>query len=329
MTAETVPAIGVPRFLLEGNEPELAAAAAGRATLIAGDDPALSEEDVAPSLEVIVTGIDEALFERLVSGPGVRWVHSISAGVEHLPLARMAERGILLTNSAGAYATAMAEYALGAAMMLDRGFPRWIEGQREQRWLEDDDPELTVLRGKRLGIVGYGAVGKELAAGARALGMEVWATKRTPLFVSGEPIDRLMPATDLHELLSACDVVVLCASLNRTTRQLIGAAELGAMKPTGVLVNVARGDLVDEDALVHALQEGRLRGAVLDVTREEPLPGDSPLWTTPNLIVTPHVSGHATESWGSAVAFFCRNLELYLEGVPERMGNLVDYAAVL
>lgn len=327
MSAETVPTVVVPRFLLEGNEQELAAAAAGRSTIVAGDDPALSGTDVPPSLEVLVTGIDEALFERLVAGPGVRWVHSISAGVEHLPLARMAERGILLTNSAGAYATAMAEYALGAAMMLARGFPRWIEGQRERRWLEDD-AELTVLRGKRLGIVGYGAVGRELATGARALGMEVWATKRTPLFVSGEPLDRLLPSADLHDLLTACDVVVLCASLNRTTRHLIGDAELGAMKPTAVLVNVARGGLVDETALVRALQEGTIRGAVLDVTQEEPLPSESPLWTAPNLIVTPHVSGHATESWRSAVGFFCRNLGLYLDGAPERMGNLVDYAAV-
>ncbi|MGE5460558.1 MAG: D-2-hydroxyacid dehydrogenase, partial [Solirubrobacterales bacterium] len=298
---EPMPSVVVPSFLLEDHRAELEAAVGGRAELIAGDADVL--EDAPDSLEVIVTGIDDALFERLVSGPHVRWVHSISAGVEHLPLARMAERGILLTNSAGAYATAMAEYALGAAMMVSRGFPLWLEGQRERRWLDDDEAELTVLRGKRLGIVGYGAVGREVAAGARALGMEVWATKRSPLFVSGEPLDRLLPSTGVDELLGACDVVVLCASLNRTSRHLIGETELGAMKPTAVLVNVARGGLVDEDALVRALGEGRLRGAILDVTEEEPLPSESPLWATPNLIVTPHVSGHATESWRSAVGF--------------------------
>lgn len=327
VTARIMPAVVVPRFVLEGHERELDAAVRERARVIVGDDSLLHEAPAPPSIEVIVTGIDDALFERLIGGPGVRWVHSISAGVEHLPLDRMAERGIWLTNSAGAYATAMAEYALGAAMMLARGFPRWAEGQRERRWLEDDE-ELSLLRGKRLGVVGYGAVGREVAAGARALGMEVWATKRTPLFVLGEPLDRLLPATGLHELLSACDVVVLCASLNRTTRHLIGEAELGAMKPTAMLINVARGGLIDEDALVRALREGGIRGAVLDVTDTEPLPSDSALWTTPNLIVTPHVSGHATESWRAAVGFFCRNLELYLDGVPERMGNLVDLEAV-
>ena len=328
MTAETIRSVVLPRFLLEGYRSELDPVVDARAALIAGDDPVLLEE-IPDSLEVVVTGIDEAVFARLISGPGVRWVHSISAGVEHLPLSRMAERGILLTNSAGAYATPMAEYALGAMIMLSRGFPTWLEDQRERRWVEAGGSEQTVLRGKRLGIVGYGAVGRELAAAARALGMEVWATKRTPLFVSAEPLDRLLPSTDLHELLQACDFVVLCASLNRTTRHLIGQVELDAMKPTAALVNVARGGLIDEDALARALREGKVGGAVLDVTQEEPLPQESPLWTTPNLLITPHISGNATESWRSGVEFFCRNLRLYLEGSPERMGNLVDYAAVL
>lgn len=322
------PSVVLPRFLLEGHRTQLDAVTDGRATLIAGDDPALLEGSPA-NLEVIVTGIEEAVFERLIGGPTVRWVHSISAGVEHLPLDRMAESGILLTNAAGAYAPAMAEHALAGMIMLARNLPSWLEGQRERRWLDGDSYETTVLRGKRLGIVGYGAVGRELAADAKALGMEVWATKRTPLFLSSEPLDRLLPSTDLLEILSGCDVVALCASLNRSTQKLIGEAEFAAMKPTAMLVNVARGGLIDEDALVRALQEGRLRGAMLDVTREEPLPAESQLWTTPNLLITPHISGSSPESWRWGVEFFCGNLRLYLEGSPERMGNLVDYAAVM
>jgi phosphoglycerate dehydrogenase-like enzyme len=327
LTEHAIPSIVLPSFLLDPDREELERAAAGRARFVPDTDPLLGS--TLGALEVLVTGIGDELFERLVLEPSVRWVHSISAGVEHLPLERMAERGIVLTNSAGAYASAMAEYALGAALMLARGFPRCAEGQREARWLDDDGgPEPTLLRGKRLGIVGYGAVDREVAAGARALGMEVWATKRTPIFVSGEPLDRLLPATGLLELLTSCDVIVVCASLNRTTRHLIGEAELAAMRPTTALVNVARGGLIDEDALARVLREGGIRGAVIDVTETEPLPSDSPLWTTPNLIVTPHVSGHAAESWRAAVTFFCRNLELYLDGSPERMGNLVDYTAV-
>jgi phosphoglycerate dehydrogenase-like enzyme len=328
MNPQHLPSLILPRFLLDGHHAELEAAAGGKVELVAGDDASLLDAMPA-TLEVIVTGIDEATFERAISAPSVRWVHSISAGVEHLPLAQMAERGILLTNAAGAYATAMAEYALAAMIMLARSLPSWLDGQREHRWLEAGTFDARVLRGKRLGIVGYGAVGRELATAAQALGMEVWATKRTPLFLSGEPLDRLLASTDLRDLLSACDVIVLCASLNRGTQHLIGADELAAMKPTALLVNVARGALVDEDALVLALREGRLRGAMLDVTREEPLPAESPLWTTPNLHITPHISGNTPESWRWGVEFLCGNLRLYMDGSPERMGNLVDYSAAL
>lgn len=316
----------VPRFLLDGHRSEIEDAAGGRATIIVDDDPGLADGTPA-ALEAIVTGIDETIFERLITSPELRWVHSVSAGVEHLPLARMAEHGILLTNSAGAYASAMVEYTLAGMIMLSRKLPSWLEGQRERRWLEADSFEVSLLRGKVLGIVGYGAVGRELAAAARALGMEVWATKRSPVFLSGEPLDRLLPADGLPELLAASDFVVLCASLNQSTRHLIGEAELAAMKPVAVLVNVARGGLVDEAALARVLREGGLRGAMLDVTTEEPLPSESELWTAPNLLITPHISGNAPESWGWEVEFFCSNLRLYLDGLPERMGNLVDYSA--
>jgi phosphoglycerate dehydrogenase-like enzyme len=328
MSTDRTPSVVLPRFLLDSHRSEIEAAAGGTAELIADDDPALLEEQ-SNSLEVVVTGIDETVFEQVIRSENVRWVHSISAGVEHLPLTHMAERGILLTNSAGAYASAMVEYALAGMIMLSRNLPSWLEGQRERRWLEADSFEASLLRGKRLGIVGYGAVARELAAAARVLGMEVWATKRSPLFLSGEPLDRLLSSDGLHELLAASDFVVLCASLNQSTRHLIGEAELAAMKPAAVLVNVARGGLIDEDALVRALREGRLGGALLDVTTEEPLPSDSELWTAPHLLITPHISGNAPESWQWEVEFFCSNLRLYLDGSPDRMGNLVDYSAAL
>jgi phosphoglycerate dehydrogenase-like enzyme len=321
------PVVLVPHFLLEDHRADLESAIADGARILDADDAAASD-DLPDALEVVITGMEKTLLERAISAPGVRWVHSISAGVEHLPLDVMAERGVLLTNAAGAYATAMAEYALGAMIMLARNLPSWLAGQRERRWIEGGTFDAMVLRDKRLGIVGYGAVGRELATAARALGMEIWATKRSPLFATGEPLDRLLPATDLLELLAESDAVVLCASLNRSTRRLIGERELGAMKPTAMLVNVARGGLIDEDALARALEDGRLRGAMLDVTAEEPLPAESPLWSAPNLLLTPHISGNAPESWRWGVDFLCANLRLYLDGTPERMGNLVDYDAV-
>jgi phosphoglycerate dehydrogenase-like enzyme len=328
MSAEDSISLVLPRFLLDGYRSELEAASKDRAELVADDDPDLLERSP-DAIEVLVTGMDATLFGRLIEGPKIRWVHSISAGVEHLPLERMAERGVLLTNSAGAYATAMAEYALASMIMLARRLPAWLEGQRDRHWLDGNSFDMTVLRGKRLGVVGYGAVGRQLAFAARALGMEVWANKRSPVFVSGEPLDRLLPASGLDELLAASDFIVLAASLNRSSRHLIGKAELQAMKPSAVLVNVARGGLVDEDALATALRAGTLRAAMLDVTTDEPLPEESVLWSTPNLFITPHISGNTPESWSWEVEFFCRNLELYLDGTPERMGNLVDYSSVL
>src|SRR5262245_50035501 len=155
MTAARTPGVVLPRFLLDGFRAELDAAAKDRADLLADDDPALGDGPL-PNVEVVVTGIEEDLLRRLLEGPGVRWVHSVSAGVEHLPLKQMAERGLLLTNSAGAYATAMAEYALASMIMLARNLPGWLEGQRERRWLSSDALEAHVLPGTRLGIVGYG-----------------------------------------------------------------------------------------------------------------------------------------------------------------------------
>lgn len=327
MTTARLPAVLLPGFLLEGHRSAVEAAIAGRAAVVDADEPGALDAAWS-SIQAVVTGLEDAVFDRAIEGPEVRWVHSISAGVEHLPLARMAERGIVLTNAAGAYASAMAEHALAGMIMLARRFPVWLDAQREHRWA-DGDVRTVLLRGKRLGIVGYGAVGREVATVARALGMEVWATKRTPIFLSGEPLDRLLSPADLRELLAACDVVVLAASLNASTRELLGAEELAVMRPDAILVNVARGGLVDEAALVEALRAGAIRGAMLDVTREEPLPADSPLWATPNLLLTPHVSGGAPESWEWGVGFFCANLALFLDGAPDRMGNLVDYAAVL
>jgi phosphoglycerate dehydrogenase-like enzyme len=141
-----------------------------------------------------------------------------------------------------------------------------------------------------------------------------------------EPVDRLLPLEDLHELLAASDYVAILASLNSTSHHLIGEPELRAIKRGAVLVNLSRGGLVDPDALLAALEDGRLRGAVIDVTEPEPLPPESALWSAPNLIVAPHVAGNSPEGWERSIDLFCRNLRLYLDGEPERMGNVVDLA---
>jgi phosphoglycerate dehydrogenase-like enzyme len=212
-------------------------------------------------------------------------------------------------------------------VVLTRGYRTWHEAQQARRWDVVETPP-PVLYGKRLGIVGYGAVGRHLAGICKAMGMEVWATRRRPLLPAGEPVDRVLAPGELPELLAASDVVVISPSLNGSTRALIGESELRLLRPSAILINVARGVMLDEEALAHALREERLAAAMLDVTQVEPLPAESSLWGTPNLLVTPHVAGNTRETWDWAMDLFYANLELFLAGEADRMANIVDYDAV-
>lgn len=322
---EPLPSVVVP-VLSAPHRARLGAVLGSRARLLDErdvEDPASLGEHV-----VLVTGMAHDRMLELSTAPGLRWVACTSSGVEHLPLHDLKRRGVILTNSAGAHGPAMAEYALGMMVSLAHGFPAWARGQRQHRWLPLDAAVVRPLHGRLLGIVGYGAVGRQLALGAASLGMRTWAIRRSPMFLAGEPIERLLRPDALPELLAASDFVVLAASLNASSRFLLGAEELRIVKPGAILVNVARGGLVDEAALVEALRSGRLAGAALDVAADEPLPPDSPLWDAPNLLVTPHVSGASAESWDAVIDYLCRNLAVYLDEGPARLGNVVSFDAV-
>jgi phosphoglycerate dehydrogenase-like enzyme len=257
--------------------------------------------------------------------PGLRWIHSTGAGIESFVSRELGERGVIVTNSSGVYASAMAEYALFGMVAIARDLRRLMAQQVERRW-NHEPISGTELYGKQVGIIGYGATGRYLATICKALGMEVWATKRKPTLTTNEPLDRLLAPEDLHELLAASDYVVVCASLNSTSRHLLGETEFRALKAGAGLVNVARGGLVDQDALLAALADGRLGGAVLDVVEPQPLPPESPLWTHPRVIVTSHISGGSPEGWARSMDLFRWNLALYLDGAVERLGNVVDLA---
>ncbi|MBA2342586.1 MAG: D-2-hydroxyacid dehydrogenase [Thermoleophilaceae bacterium] len=257
--------------------------------------------------------------------PSLRWIHSTGAGIDSFASRELVERGVIVTNSAGVYAPAMAEYAIAGMVAIARDLRRLIAQQEQGLW-KHEPVSGAELYGKRVGIIGFGATGRYLAAVCKALGMEVWATKRTPMLTEGEPVDRLLPPDGLHELLGASDYVVVAASLNSTTRHLLGDAEFQALKPGAGLVNVARGGLVDQDALLAALDDGRVGGAVLDVVVPQPLPSESPLWAHPRVIVTSHISGGSPEGWARSMDLFRRNLPLYIDGDSGRMGNLVNLA---
>src|SRR3990172_212047 len=213
----------------------------------------------------------------------------------------------------------------GAAPALDplhrppRGLPVATRNQMTHRW----DRASVIgeeLWGKTVGILGLGSIGREVAARCRAFGMRVIGTKRTPAAVPH--VDQVLPPDGLDEVLRAADYLVIILPLTEQTRGLIGARELGLMKPTAYLINVARGAIVQEAALIAALRTGRLRGAGLDVFEREPLPQDSPLWEMEQVILTPHVSGAVPDYYDRALPLFCENLSRFLTGAP--LLNMVD-----
>jgi phosphoglycerate dehydrogenase-like enzyme len=309
----------LPTDVTRDEEALITAAAAGELRLVRQPDGA--------DAEIAVTGAYEEPFADVIAGmPKLRWVHSMSAGVDGILSPELLRRELWLTSSAGAYAPGMSDYVVAAMVFLARGWADWLEAQRERRWL-DRVPLGTGLRGSTLGIVGYGSVGRHLALAAKALGMTVLATRRTPMVVTAEPVDALLRPESLGQLLAESDFVVVSAALTSETRGLIGDSELRMMKRSAFLINVSRGPVVDQEALAAALDEGRIAGAVLDVVTPEPLPPTSPLWDAANLSITPHVSGDTTGGRRAAVDLLCDNLRLYLDGQPQRMANLVDIRA--
>jgi D-2-hydroxyacid dehydrogenase (NADP+) len=244
----------------------------------------------------------------------------------------MIESQVMITVARGIRTRAIAEHALGACIALARQFPLAMRRQMARRWAQDELESSTTtivsLRGRRMGIVGLGAIGGEIARLAAAFGLRVSGVRRRadqPLPDPGIEIDEVLPPERLHELLGASDVVVLCAPQTPATARLIGAPELARMKRGAFLVNIARGALVDDDALIMALKSGHLGGAALDVFTDEPLPPASPYWDLPNVLVTPHTSGAMANHWESLIALFLDNLRRFETGQP--LLNLVDKQA--
>jgi phosphoglycerate dehydrogenase-like enzyme len=276
--------------------------------------------------EVLITSFTKQTaspIELAAGMPRLRWIHSMFAGVEGLLSDALLERRILVTSGAGAYANAMAEYTLAWLVMLMRSLPELVLAQAERRWASPH-PLGAELAGKRLGIVGYGGIGRAVAGLCACAGMSVWGVRRRPDKAADGAAERVLPFDRLHELLAASDAVVLAASLNPTTRGLIGADEFASMKQGAVFVNLSRGALVDEAALVASLRSGRLAGAVVDVTSEEPLPPSSELWDVPNLHVTPHMSGGTIDSRRRALGVLLTNIELFVAGRLDQLVNVVD-----
>jgi phosphoglycerate dehydrogenase-like enzyme len=255
--------------------------------------------------------------EQVRAARKLKWIHSTAAGVNQLMFPELRESRIVVTNASGVHAITMAEHTLGMLIAMARHFPDVVRHQLRRHWSQQDlwDAPLRPheLYGQTLLIVGFGAIGRELARRVQPLGMKVWAVTRSG---KGDRklADRILPAKRLDEALPKADFVVLAAPETPETLQLIGAEQLAAMKCTAFFVNVARGTLVDEAALIEALHSKKIAGAALDVTQTEPLPPVSPLWTLENVFLTPHVSGVSEQMWPRQAKLLVENLERWFSG---------------
>jgi len=231
----------------------------------------------------------------------LRWVQALSAGVDFLPVDRFERDGVVLTNAAGVHAEPIAEQTLGYVLAFERKLVETVRHQARGVW---ERPRGGELRGKTLGVIGVGSIGSRVAELGAAFGMETLGTKRDTSEVP-DPIDELFPAEEYHTVLRRADYVVLACPLTDETEGMIDRPEFRLMGEDTVLVNVARGSIVDQSALVRALQYRSIGGAALDVFEEEPLPADSPLWDLSNVLVTPHMAGtspHQNERIADIVA---------------------------
>ena len=265
--------------------------------------------------------------QQLAAAPKLKWLHSTAAGVAQLMYPELRASGILVTNASGVHSIPIAEHVLGLLLALARRFPSSFRHQAARHWgqqeIWDEPVRPRELRGATLLVVGLGAIGREVARLARAIGMRVEAVTRSGC-PAPELADRVAPASALDALLPAADFIVLAAPETLETRHLIGAARLALMKPSAYLVNVARGSLIDESALVAALTARRIAGAALDVANEEPLPASSPLWSLDNCFVTPHLSGASDSLWDRQAELLVDNLDRWFSGRDLR--NRVDLA---
>lgn len=247
----------------------------------------------------------------------LRWIHTSAVAVETLCLPELFARGVVVSNTRGVQAVPIAEHTLAVVLALAKQLPLVLEHQRDARWAQNDfmGPRLPwLLRGRTLGLIGVGTIGREIAVRARAFGMRVAALRRRSGQADVPVVDQMFGPEQLAAFLAQTDVLVIAAPLTPQTLGLIGAAQIATLPKGAVIVNVGRAKIVDTGALVAALHSGHLGGASLDVYPQEPLPPPHPLWTCPNVILTPHTSGFRAGHWDEVVDLFAENLERFERG---------------
>ncbi len=310
--------------LAEKDDPALGVLQTIDAEFVFGGDPQLFSADQLERAEVVLNGSHDAqtlraLWPKLHS---VKWIHSLSAGVEDILFPELRESSIPLTNARGVYKRSLGEWAMLAMLYFAKDVPRLMAQREQALWQQFD---CLMLENATVAIIGYGEIGRDVAARAKAFGMRVIATRRRADAPHDGLADEVFSSDEREEVMRRADYVVVSAALTPDTRKIVGRRELQAMKPSAILINVGRGALVDEPALVDVLQKKQIGGAALDVFETEPLPEDHPLWKLDNILLSPHSADHTSTWRHDTVAFFIRNFERFQKGQP--LENIVDKQA--
>jgi phosphoglycerate dehydrogenase-like enzyme len=284
-----------------------------------GDAAAKKQLDALLAVTEIIYGF--RLPENVIArAPKLKWFQTMSAGVDRFLDDNFRKSSVIMTSVSGIHATPIGEFVLQLMLMFAKQAPLAFQQKQQRQWKSFLAMEL---RSRIIGIVGLGHIGREVARLAKAFGMRVVATRRSAgKSQRARYVDRLFAPGQLLQLLAESDFVVLTLPLTKETHRIIGEAELRSMKPTAYLINIARGNLIDEEALVQALEEHRIAGAGLDVFATEPLPAGSRLWELPNVIISPHIAGGMEDYVDRATEVFAENLRRYLGG--KRLINVVD-----
>ena len=257
--------------------------------------------------------------EQFVAAKKLRWIHSPAAAVHQLMYPELVRSNVIVTNSTGIHGPVVAEHAIAVLLALAKRLPRAMQYQAKHEWSQDqlwhEQPRPREVTGSIVAVIGMGGIGREFAFRAKAFGMKVLAVRESPAKgLSGA--DEVYSPEQIDEVLPQADYILLCTPVTPATTGLINAARLGKMKPDAYLINVARGPLIDEPALLDALKHCRIAGAALDVFNEEPLPADSPYWSLDNLLITPHTAAVTDRLWERHYRLIVDNMKRFLAGEP-------------
>ncbi|MGA8836130.1 MAG: D-2-hydroxyacid dehydrogenase [Candidatus Sulfotelmatobacter sp.] len=286
---------------------------------VCGDVAACARAGKDATVILLWSGTRELLRELFGICGKLRWIHSKAAGLDNLLFPELVESQILLTNGRGVFSASLGEFVLAAILYFAKDFRRMVRNQTASVWEQFDVQEIV---GQTVGILGYGDIGRAVASRVHAMSMRVLATKRHVPGSTDPLVEHFYKPEERREMLALCDYIVATAPLTEETRHMISDAEFAVMKPTAVVINVGRGPVIDEAALLRALSANRIKGAGLDVFEHEPLPAGHPLYKLENVLLSPHCADHTADWQDQAMRFFLKQYDRFEKGEP--LKNIVN-----